>query len=80
MQIKLKGISKRGRDRINQHGDTFNLVQLNEAIPGEKHDIILVESLNNTFAIKDKKTKNKTFLTWLGWFEVGKEVEIIKER
>lgn len=64
MQIKLKAFSKRAKDRINQHGEIFRLIQKNKF-----NDFILVESLNNTF--------NKNTEKWLGWFEVDKDVEII---
>lgn len=64
MQVKLKGLSRRGKTRISEHGDTFRLVR--EDVGGTIH-IILVESLKNTW--RGEK--------WLGWFEIGKEVEII---
>ncbi len=69
MLIQLKGLSKRGKDRINSHGSTFKLVV---SSLGDNHspNKILVESINNT----DKgKTK------WLGWLTVDLEVEVIKE-
>ena len=70
MQIKLKGISKRGKNRINEHGENFELIK--EDIDKNKDhdglpDRILVQSLNNTW--RGQK--------WLGWLEIGKEVEII---
>lgn len=54
MKVKLKGISARAKNRIKEHGDTFNLVEANS----EK---ILVESLGKTF--------NKNTELWLGWFD-----------
>lgn len=67
MNIKLKGISKRGKERIKEHGDEFVLKQ---AMPNSssKGNEILVESLDNTW--RGEK--------WLGWFEVGKDVEIVR--
>ncbi len=68
MQVTLKGISKRGKERIKQHGDTFCLLK---TIPPVKNRI-LVESLNRTF--------NKGTEFWLGEFQLGIEVDIILEK
>jgi len=50
MKVKLKPISKRAKDRINQHGETFDLIN-------EGFNIILVKSLNNTW-------KNEKWMGW----------------
>lgn len=70
MQVKLKGISKRGKDRINEHGETFQLIDSktkNFTDSNKKGNDILVQSLNNTW--RGQK--------WLGWLEIGRDVEII---
>ena len=72
MKIRLKPISKRGKDRINEHGDTFELIK-EDVDKNKDHDglpdRILVESLNNT--CRGEK--------WLGWFELDKDVKIVSE-
>jgi hypothetical protein len=65
MKVQLKPISKRAKDRVNQHGDTFTIVE-QEDVGGSIH-AILVQSLDNTW--RGGK--------WLGWFGVGKDVEIV---
>lgn len=67
MKVKLKPISKRAKDRVNQHGDTFELVK--DAPKSNCGHQILVESLNNTW----RGAK------WMGWFEVGKDVTILSK-
>lgn len=62
--IKLKGISKRGKERIKSHGDTFILKE-------QGLECILVESLNLTW-------RGEKWLGWFDLMEGRKEVEIIK--
>jgi hypothetical protein len=59
--ITLKGISKRGKARVNEHGEQFKVVQV-QAAPH-----ILVESLGNTW--RGEK--------WLGWLELDVEVKLL---
>lgn len=68
MLVQLNPISKRAKDRVNQHGKIFRLKQKGNAPLLQGNDnSILVESLNDTW--RGQK--------WLGWFEVDKDVEII---
>jgi hypothetical protein len=60
--IKIKGLNKRGKERIKTHGSEMTLLK------ETKEGYILVQSLN--------KTWNDTF--WLGWFKLGKEVNYEK--
>ena len=59
--ITLKGISKRGKERVKQHGPTFHLLKHDK-------DKILVQSQEKTFSNMGRKEH------WLGWFN-QKEVE-----
>lgn len=66
MLVTLQPISKRGKDRINQHGDIFELLEKGSNNGGQLNHI-LVESLNKTWCGEK----------WMGWFELEKEVRII---
>lgn len=68
MQVRVKPLTKWAKNKVHQHGDTFN-------VEGAKADQILCRSLNNTF-----KLKKDVWQTWLGWFIVGVEVEILESR
>lgn len=68
--IKLKGLSRRGKTRISEHGDTFLLKEKEHFTISRFPDSILVESLNNTW--RGEK--------WLGWLVVGRDVEILNNK
>lgn len=74
--IKLKGLNKRGKTRINNYSDdgTFLFCDTSKEIVPVKHQglFILVESFKRNF-----KLANDHFIPWGGWLEVGIEVEII---
>jgi hypothetical protein len=74
MKVKLKPLSARAKNRINEHGDTFILIE-------KRGEAICVESLKDTFSIWDSITDFKIKTTWLGWFNLGetKDVDIIEE-
>jgi hypothetical protein len=68
MKVQLKPISERAKDRVNQHGDTFTLVTEPLSVDtGNPTEEILVRSLGDTWKGE----------TWLGWFSVGNDVEIV---
>jgi hypothetical protein len=63
LKVKLKGISQRGKSRINEHGEYMFLIKSGHSRDG-KH---LFRS--------ERQTWQGQF--WKGWFELGKDVEII---
>ena len=76
--VKLKGLNKRGKTRVNNYSDngTFKLIRRDDFVFcfGHKGDFILVEAFKHNLRIsKDHR------VPWGGWFEVGVEVEILEE-
>ena len=76
MNIKLKGLNRRGKTRINNFSDdgTFILKDRRDSVAcflNLKGDFILVKSLKPNMKIGD------LLEPWSGWFQVGVDVEII---
>ncbi len=67
--VTVSPISKRGKERIAQHGATFELIRTT-LTDGQKR--ILCQSLKHT-ASDGHGGKE----CWLGWFVVGIEVSVI---
>jgi len=65
MKIKLKGLTKRGIERIKQHGEIMKCLKNGEH---KGQNAIFVESLNGT-SYGGRK--------WCGWF-TNEEVQIVE--
>jgi len=77
--VKLKGLNKRGKTRINNFSDdgTFKFIKEAEQVASlspNKGDFILVESFKHNFRLSVDH-----IIPWGGWFEVGVDVEILKD-
>jgi len=60
MNIVLTPISKRAKNRCNEHGTTFHLMKIENRF-GEEW--VLAESLENTWTLKPGVKQH-----WVGWF------------
>jgi len=72
MKVILKGLNKRGKERVASFGIMGTFALLSEDPPANRAGCILVESLDKRFRLGTTKT------TWSGWLKVGEEVDILK--
>lgn len=66
MKIRVKGLTQWAKNRIRQHGDTFDIF-------AEDAGEVCVYSLRDTFQLK-----KGVFQKWCGWFVIGSEVEVLE--
>jgi len=71
MKVILKGLNKRGKDRVNNFGPEFVVRQEEKPSHWGKRTA-LFESVTKNFRVGVNLT------TWLGWLDIGTEVEIVK--
>ena len=71
-KIKIKGLNKRGKNRIETYSDD-GIFFLRRDLRPEGEEKILVGSLEKNFRLGRMLTE------WAGWFDVGTEVEIVEE-
>lgn len=69
MKVTLKPVSKRAKERINEHGAIFSFIKNGDEDSCLRNSI-LVESLEHTW--RGQK--------WLGWFDVGTDVEVLDKQ
>ena len=53
----LEGISQKGKNRINEHGNEWELIQFNELINKYKFQSIKTEYIRWAYAIEDEDFK-----------------------
>ncbi len=71
-RVILKGLNKRGKNRVAAHGSEFIMTQDERPTQWGKRTAHF-ESVKESFRLGDK------LVPWGGWLDIGTEVEIVEE-
>ena len=70
-KVILKGLNKRGKDRVNNFGPKF-VVLHDEKLTQWGEKTALFVSVKKSFRVGDN------LVPWSGWLDIGTEVEIVE--
>jgi len=76
MKVILKGLNKRGKDRVHNHGPEFTIDE--NLTPNGSHfgnNFKWFESVRKSFRLG----AGCPLVNWGGWLDIGTEVEIVEE-
>jgi len=74
-KVILKGLNKRGKNRVHEHGPEFTIDEkLSENGSDFGENFIFFESVRKSFRLG----AGCPLVEWSGWLDVGTEVEIVE--